>query len=107
MNQHIIISKNSIAYKPRKLWFNKHLGAIQPKIRKYFNVEYNKIYNVSISEGTDFSLSIYQPFNVMFYILTSPEGSELGLICKDIFDKMFFTPDTNKTYNITVEEIKD
>lgn len=82
----------------------KSLGWLLSYLARHFKMEYGNRYAVTIVEGTKYTLiSDGGSYEVR---MTDEPDINLGFICREVFEKLFFIPDADKTYNITVKKVK-
>lgn len=89
---------------------DEYLGYATFKIRHTFKLKNGETYQITITEGSQYvfkSHSSRTSSSSRFYGITALEGnSHCGIICKKEFNELFFTPDPNKKYDITVKKVK-
>jgi len=86
---------------------NVELGVLVDTIKSSFSMSQSGRYAITIVEGGNFDF-IHSPLHHahLYYCVTCRSSKKfLGLICKKEFDKLFFVPDENKRYNITVKKV--
>lgn len=85
-------------------------GIIVDGIVINFDMKRGVVYEIEIIEGSKFEIE--NTASSRFYHIRkmlSRDGKRsryIGLVCKTEFDKLFFTPDSDKLYDITVTEVK-
>ena len=80
------------------------LGWLMSCLATHFKMEYGNRYTVTIVEGTEYTLiSDGGGYNVR---MTDDFEDYLSFVCDKVFDKLFFVPDKNKTYDITVKKVE-
>jgi len=74
-------------------------------IRRHFCLEDCHKYQITIVEGTQFSFVENDDTDDDGYNLYHGDGF-IEFLCKKHFDKIFFVPDPDKKYDITVKKVK-
>lgn len=85
---------------------NKCLGELVPNIARLFRLVKSGKYSVTITECERALFAFRPDENSEPYYDLLDDGSYMGIVCMKEFDKLFFVPDQNKRYNITVKEVK-
>jgi len=81
---------------------NRKIGYLVSNIRLCFGLKNNRKYKIIIVEGTEFSICKDSRDYTIW-----DKNQYLGMICRKKFEKLFFTFDVNKKYDIIVEEIEE
>jgi hypothetical protein len=88
----------------------KKIGYIKQTIRNHFKLKSRRIfkYVITIVEGTKYSFFDNDYSDSSYGINKYPRYSpvwKVGSVCKAKFEKLFFVPDFEKRYDITIERI--
>lgn len=82
----------------------KDLGWLMSYLANHFKMEYGCRYAITIVEGTKYRfIDDGEGYNIQ---LIDDTKLYLSFVCSRGFNKLFFTPDYNKTYDITVKKVK-
>ena len=83
----------------------KSIGAPSRHTKLHFGLVKNGKFAITIVEGNCYS---FEAGNEFYDIMLDNGGVEqfISLVCKVYFNKLFFTPQKNKKYDITVKEVK-
>lgn len=97
MRRTIEIRHCDIFYKGNRLAY------VTNSIREYFGLNNSRVfrYVITIVEDADGDFR----FTCDDYWLEA-NGTEIGYICKEYFDKLFFEADPDKRYKITVKKVR-
>lgn len=92
------------------VWYKgKKLGSIVNFLDDRFSLRnsYKFKYRINIVEGGDFTFRAENDdFNIDDFYYLYENTRYIGLICKDEFNKLFFEPEEDKKYNITVKKVR-
>jgi formylmethanofuran dehydrogenase subunit E len=92
----------------------KRLDYLLSTVIQHFNFEDSGKHVVTIVEGTKYRIildpdqmvSNSDDIELYAFLPVGGTGYERLYICREYFDKIFFKPDSNKTYDITVKKVK-
>ena len=87
--------------------YNKrNIGVINKKIQKLFKIRYSGKYLIKIVEGKGYMFvsELHNLHDYVYHIYNSNDV-HMGYVCAEEFDKLFFRPDLNREYNITVKKL--
>jgi len=101
MKRTIEMKNNHVYYRGKKI------GYVLSSTSEFFGLKNARVYKyaVTITEGTQYIVenSKYEAF---YYLKNAETGASLGLVCKEIFDRLFFVLNLKKRYNVTVKKIR-
>ena len=100
--------KKIFAFNRHHIHYKEERYYLDPSIRDFFDISPNK-YRVSINKSKN-GLFSFKPETIiidrLFYQLFIEE-QRIGFICQKQFDKIFFTPDSDKLYSISIKKIEE
>lgn len=96
MKRTITIDKRRVVFYRRS---NK--GVLVPSIFRNFGISCGGRYEITITEGTEYLFKKGR----CYYILRNKNMGYSGVLCAKAFDKLFFSPNFKKRYDITVKEV--
>ena len=85
--------------------YNRKTYELVSGIRDHFHLQNSKVYKyvITITEGGEYTFR--DSFGSQYSVLYQRE-KRIGILCKWSFRRVFFNPDPNKKYDITVEKVK-
>ena len=102
MKRTIILKDGTVYYR------NVDLGELVDNITDQFDIRDDGKYSITVEEDIDgvFSFESDEPDDDRtLYHELHYEGIYIGIVCMAHFDKLFFTPDERKNYNIIVKKV--
>jgi hypothetical protein len=94
----------TIAIKQSEVFYKKvNYGFPSRQTIATFDLKRNGVYQITVVEGKGYKFR--SGYCDVFYEVFL-DGEFAFLVCKEAFDTIFFTPDCDKTYNITVKKVK-
>lgn len=75
-------------------------------IRTNFKMHDGGKYQITIVEGGKYSFKIHDVEGDNKVYMLYNKKTYISYLCKEKFDKVFFAPDENKSYDITVKKVK-
>ena len=101
MKRTLHLRASSTRYK--NLRFSYIIGCI----KKHFNAEEDGKYIVTIIEGTKYRFKEWAgTYHLHDTKTDDPMTNDHGGFCQSAFQRIFFIPDLDKTYDITVKKVK-
>lgn len=100
----------------KTVYRRKEYRPIISSLREYFGMTEVARYAVTITEGSKYRFIPLRCSPDVWHIIDLSEvanekedgelAGSIGGVCIDVFSRIFFEPDKNKTYDITVKKVK-
>ncbi len=74
-------------------------------VRDYFKLENSRVYKyvITITKGGEY---MFRESFSSHYCVLHQGATRIGILCKSTFRKVFFNPDPNRKYHITVKKVR-
>lgn len=88
----------------------RNLGWMMSYLANHFNIEPGYKYQITIVEGTQYRFvdngKKSYGVRIVGNVAVDLASVYLSFVCRKHFEKVFFVPDLDKTYDITVKKVK-
>jgi len=98
--------RRTIEVKNGKAYYGgRKLDDLAPTLKSHFKLRSSRVYKyvITIVEGTEYK---FERGDWDYHVHKADDDKYCGLVCKKHFSKLFFVPDENKRYDITVKKVK-
>lgn len=102
------IMRRKIKMKNGRAYFEgSFIGEPTYSIKHSFGLASNGFYNITIVKGTSFKINDGAYYHIYDANKINNRRRHRGVICKKAFEQLFFKPDLDKKYDVTVKKVEE